>query len=60
MKKLLALCLILLPLSLQARVEPREGEEAITAEPQITIVDDQQLECTAQVASVSRSKWNLA
>ena len=40
MKKLLALCLILLPLSLQARVEPREGEEAITAEPQITIVDD--------------------
>ena len=22
------------------RVEPREGEEAITAEPQITIVDD--------------------
>lgn len=41
MKKLLTLCLILLPLSLQARVEPREGEEAISAEPKITIVDDQ-------------------
>lgn len=41
MKKLLALCLILMPLTLQAKVEPREGEEAIAPEPNITIVDDQ-------------------
>ena len=41
MRKLLALCLMLLPLSLHARVEPREGEEAITPEPQITIVEDE-------------------
>ena len=40
MRKLLALCLLLLPLSLQARVEPREGEEPIAPEPQITIVED--------------------
>lgn len=40
MKKLLALCLILLPLSLHAKVEPREGEEPITPEPMVTIVDD--------------------
>lgn len=41
MRKLLALCLMLLPLSLQARVEPREGEEPIVPEPQITIVEDE-------------------
>ena len=41
MKKLFALCLIVLPLTSQARVEPREGEEPITPEPQVTIVDDQ-------------------
>jgi hypothetical protein len=41
MKKLIAVSLLLLPLTLQARVEPREGEEAISAEPKITIVDDQ-------------------
>ena len=42
MKKLLTLGLILLclPYSLQARVDPRDGEEAITAEPQVTIVND--------------------
>ena len=40
MKKLFALCLIVLPLSLQARVEPREGEQPITPEPQVTIVQD--------------------
>lgn len=44
MKKLLALCLILMPLTLQAKVEPREGEEAIAPEPNITIVDDQDKE----------------
>lgn len=41
MKKLLALSLMLLPLSLQARVEPREGEEPIAPEPRITIVEDE-------------------
>lgn len=40
MRKLLALCLMLSSLPLQARVEPREGEEAIAPEPQITIVED--------------------
>jgi len=40
MKKLLPLCLILFPLALQARVEPRVGEEPITPEPKVTIVQD--------------------
>lgn len=41
MKNLLVIALFLLPTTLMARVEPREGEEPISAEPQITIVDDQ-------------------
>ena len=45
MKKLFfVFCLALaatLPLLTQARVEPREGEEPISAERQITIVNDQ-------------------
>lgn len=40
MKKLIVLCLLLFPLSLQARVEPREGEEPIVPEPKVTIVQD--------------------
>ncbi len=39
----LGAALILLPLLVQARVEPREGEEPIeAAEPRITIVEDRQ------------------
>lgn len=40
MKKLLVLCLLMLPALSEARVEPREGEEPITAEPNVTIVQD--------------------
>lgn len=42
MKKLLIVALMLLPLAALARVEPREGEEPLEAEPKITIVEDQQ------------------
>ena len=39
----LGAALILLPLLVQARVEPREGDEPIeAAEPKITIVEDRQ------------------
>lgn len=41
MKPLIALALLLLPLELLARVEPSEQEDAITAEPDITIVQEQ-------------------
>ncbi|MCG8537395.1 MAG: DUF2782 domain-containing protein [Pseudomonadales bacterium] len=42
MKKLRALLpiLLILPTALMARVEPREGEEAIAPEPSVTIVHD--------------------
>lgn len=41
MKKLLLVALVMIPAALLARVEPREGEEPISAERQITIVNDQ-------------------
>ncbi|MGB3620902.1 DUF2782 domain-containing protein [Ketobacter sp. MCCC 1A13808] len=41
MTRLLALALLTLPLDLFARVEPRAGEEPIAAEPDITIVQEQ-------------------
>lgn len=42
MKKILGLTLLLLPVALLAKVEPREGEEPIeAASPDITIVNDQ-------------------
>lgn len=57
MKKLLALCLMLLPLSLQAKVEPREGEEPISAEPKITIVEDQ--DKTLQIHQINGKVYGI-
>ncbi len=41
MKPIIALALLLLPLELLARVDSGEPEEAISAEPDITIVEEQ-------------------
>ncbi len=41
MKPVIALALLLLPLELLARVDSGEPEEAISAEPDITIVEEQ-------------------
>lgn len=49
MKKWLVVALLLLPLSALARVEPREGEEAIVPEPKITIVEDRDKDATLQI-----------
>lgn len=57
MRKLLALCLMLLPLSLQAKVEPREGEEPISAEPKITIVEDQ--DKTLQIHQINGKVYGI-
>ena len=40
MKKVIAILFFFVPITLLARVEPRVGEEPITAEPSITIVED--------------------
>lgn len=59
MKKLLAIALMLLPLAAQARVEPREGEEPITPEPKITIVQDKEKDSTLQIYEVNGQIYGI-
>lgn len=59
MKRWLACALIVLPLATQARVEPREGEEAILPEPKITIVEDKDKDATLQIYQVNGQIYGI-
>ena len=59
MKRWFAVLLMILPLLAQARVEPREGEEAITPEPKITIVEDKDKDATLQIYQVNGQIYGI-
>jgi len=59
MKQLLAVLLVLLPLVAQARVEPREGEEPITPEPKITIVQDKEKDSTLKIYEINGQIYGI-
>jgi|SRR5690606_35200155 len=59
MNKWLIAALLLLPLSAQARVEPREGEEPIVPEPRITIVEDKERDATLQIYQVNGQVYGI-
>ena len=53
MKRLLVAALVLFPLAAQAHVQPREGEQPITPEPKITIVQDKEKDSTMKIYQVN-------
>lgn len=59
MKRMLLCALLALPLAVQARVEPREGEEPIQPEPKITIVEDKTQDATLQIYQVNGEVYGI-
>ncbi len=59
MYRWIATLLLLIPLAVQARVEPREGEEAIVPEPKITIVEDKDKDATLQIYQVNGQIYGI-
>lgn len=59
MNKWLIAALLLLPLSAQARVEPREGDKPILPEPKITIVEDKERDATLQIYQVNGQIYGI-
>lgn len=51
--------LLIAPLAALGRVEPREGEEAIVPEPQITIVEDKDRDATLHIHQVNGQVYGI-
>ena len=59
MQRWLVTLLMLIPLAAQARVEPREGEEAIVPESKITIVEDPDKDETLEIHQINGQVYGI-